>query len=88
MVSRLFAGLLAVACCAVGAERMYLLGPEDQIIVRAVDVEEFHLEPIRIDARGNVNLPLVGRIRAGGRTIEQLETEITTRLKSICTSRE
>jgi polysaccharide export outer membrane protein len=61
-------------------ERVYLLGPEDQIIIRAVDVEEFRDEPTRIEGNGEINLPLVGRIEASGMTLKQLEAEIALRL--------
>ncbi len=70
--------ILAAGCFADG---VYILGPEDQIVVRALDLPEFPNQPMRIDARGMINLPLLGRIEAGGNTIEQLEAEITIRLK-------
>jgi polysaccharide export outer membrane protein len=72
--------LMLAACAGAGVERMYHLGPDDQIIVRAVDVEEFPDQPVRIDSRGSINLPLVGRVQAGGLTIAQLEGEIALRL--------
>jgi len=59
----------------------YVLGADDQIAVRALDVEEFDDKPLRIDMRGNVNLPLIGRVHAAGMTAEQLEAEIAKRLK-------
>ena len=59
----------------------YTLGPGDQIVIRAVDVEEIDNKPVLIDTRGNINLPIVGRIHAAGLTPEQLEVEIATRLK-------
>lgn len=60
----------------------YALGPDDQVLITALDAEEVSTKaPIRIDSRGNINLPMVGRIRAAGLTPEQLEREIETRLK-------
>src|ERR1700694_5211347 len=44
----------------------YTLGPNDQILVRAPEAEEINEKPFRIDADGNINMPLVGRVRAGG----------------------
>src|ERR1700726_494492 len=44
----------------------YVLGPNDQVLVRARDVEEINEKPFRIDVEGNINLPLLGRLRAGG----------------------
>jgi polysaccharide biosynthesis/export protein len=64
----------------------YLLGPEDQLTVRVLELEEFNaqnLMPVRIDLRGNIRLPIVGRIHAGGLTVEQLEAEIVSRLSKI-----
>lgn len=59
----------------------YVLGPNDQILVRAPQVEEINEKPFRIDADGNINLPLVGRIHAGGMTQQELEAELIRRLK-------
>jgi polysaccharide biosynthesis/export protein len=58
----------------------YLLGPDDQITIHALDAEELSEKPVRIDMSGHIRLPLVGRILAAGLTIEQFEAEITTRL--------
>jgi polysaccharide export outer membrane protein len=58
----------------------YLLGPDDQITVHAMDAEELSEKPVRIDLSGFIRLPLAGRIQAAGLTVEQLEAEITTRL--------
>src|ERR1700732_1419130 len=49
----------------------YVLGPNDQILIRAPLVEEINEKPFRIDAEGDINLPLVGRIRAGGMTQQE-----------------
>src|SRR5271157_3934677 len=59
----------------------YVLGPGDQILVRVLDLEEMGKEPYQIDMRGNVNLPMAGRIHASGLTVEELELEIGGRLK-------
>ncbi len=59
----------------------YVLGPDDQIMIRALDVEEISDKPQRIDMSGNIRLPMVGRIKASGLTVEQLEGEIGNRLK-------
>ena len=63
----------------------YLLGVGDQISVRVVDLDEFGTAtaplPYRIDSRGTVMLPLVGRMRASGLTVEQFEGEISAKLR-------
>ena len=60
---------------------VYLLSPGDQIVIRAQNVEEISEKPFRIDGEGFLNLPVVGRIRAAGLTVEQLEAALADRLK-------
>lgn len=59
----------------------YVLGPNDQIQIRAPEAEEIDQKPFRIDGDGNINLPLVGRIHAGGMTIQELEVDLVRRLR-------
>jgi len=59
----------------------YILGPNDQILIRAPGVEEINERPFRIDAEGYINFPLIGRVRAGGLTQQQLEAELVKRLR-------
>ena len=61
----------------------YVLGPGDLITIRAFEVEEISDKPFRIDSQGDVNLPVLNRIHAGGITVEQLEAELTQRLKTL-----
>ena len=67
---------------ALGAEA-YVLGPDDEIQVRVLDLDEIPDRPIRIDANGLIELPLVGRLVASGLTVGQLEAEITARLRPV-----
>ena len=60
----------------------YTLGPDDQIMVRALHVPEIPDKPIRIEADGSIHLPLVGRVGAGGLTTWRLESELTRALKA------
>jgi polysaccharide export outer membrane protein len=62
-------------------EASYLLGPEDQIVVHAVDVPEISEKPQKIGLDGDLRLPMVGRIHAAGMNVEALEIELTKRLK-------
>ena len=79
--------LLCAACAACAQPppasqvAAYILGPDDSVVVRALDAEEIVAAPVRIDARGFINLPLAGRIKASGLTTEELEHEIASRLK-------
>ena len=55
---------------------IYPLGPDDQIMVKALDADEVTTaQPVRIDSRGNISLPLVGR------TTDQLAAAIEQNLK-------
>ena len=71
-----------------GADRStYILGADDQIGIRVLDLEEFSEgqtgkdRAFRVDLRGNINLPLVGRLRVSGQTVEQVEATLVERLK-------
>ena len=59
----------------------YQLGPNDQIIISLPELEEINQRPFRIDGDGFINLPLIGRVRAGGLLVQGLETELTTRAR-------
>ena len=61
----------------------YVLGSGDQVLVRVLDMDEIGRDPYQIDIRGNISLPMAGRIQAKGLTIEQLEDKIAERLKTV-----
>jgi polysaccharide biosynthesis/export protein len=61
----------------------YVLGPTDQMIIRARDVDEINEKPFRVDVDGTILLPLIGSIQAAGRTVQQLEADITEKLKAL-----
>jgi polysaccharide biosynthesis/export protein len=63
-----------------GAGAGYLLGPDDQVILRAIDAPEISEKPFLIGLDGSITLPLVGRVRAGGLTVGQFEAELDARL--------
>ena len=63
------------------ATRGYLLGADDVISIRAIDAEEISDKAMRIGNNGFINLPMIGRVQAGGVTVEQLEAELVNRLK-------
>ena len=80
---------LAVVCAAAQqtadpgnlSQAGYILGPDDQILIRALYAEEISEKPVMIGTNGYISLPMAGRLRASGLTVEQLETEIVSRLK-------
>ena len=59
----------------------YVLGPNDQFIIRAPQADEINERPFRIDSDGFINLPLVGKVKAAGLTVQAFEADLTTRLK-------
>jgi polysaccharide biosynthesis/export protein len=67
-----------------GPERVanYVLGPEDQIIIRAFRAEELSDRPLQITGDGYINLPMIGKVKAAGLTVGGLETDLTERLKN------
>ena len=58
----------------------YILGPEDQITVRALHVAEIGDKPVAVSSAGFVALPLIGVVEASGKTVEQLAREIQKKL--------
>jgi polysaccharide biosynthesis/export protein len=60
----------------------YVLGANDQILIRAFQVQEIGERPYRIDMDGNIDLPLVGTVKAGGLSVDQLEAELVKRLST------
>ncbi len=60
----------------------YTLGPDDQILIRALHVPEIPDKAIRIEADGSIQLPLAGRVQAGGLTTWRLENDLTRILKA------
>jgi polysaccharide biosynthesis/export protein len=61
----------------------YILGPDDLVTIRVLDIDEVPDKPFRIDMRGNVNLPLVGRTHAAGLTVEEFETQLVEKFGAV-----
>lgn len=76
----IFAILMAGAAFCADLKRG-MIGPDDTVTIVALNVEEIS-KPWRVGASGELNLPMVGRINAAGKTVDQLETEIAARLKT------
>lgn len=73
-----FTALLWTASAAEIARSV--LGPDDSVTIMALNVDEISKQ-WRIGPSGELNLPLVGRLKAAGMTADQLESAIATRLK-------
>ena len=63
-----------------------ILAVNDLIVVSAKDVEGIGEKPFRIELDGSVTLPLVGKIRAAGLTIDQFEKELSGQLSTFLRS--
>jgi polysaccharide biosynthesis/export protein len=63
-----------------GSSSDYVLGPDDQIKIWALGMEELADKPFRINPSGDVDLPLAGQMRATGLTVEQLKAKLVERL--------
>ena len=62
----------------------YILGPDDEIVIRGIEDPETSDKPdkpVLIGTNGDITLPMIGRVKAGGLTVEQLEAELNTRFK-------
>lgn len=64
----------------------YVLGAGDQVVLHVIDMSEISEKPIRIDPNGFVDIPLAGRFRAGGLTLEQFKSDLADRLSKYITS--
>lgn len=53
----------------------YRLGPQDLIEVSVFGVQELN-KTVRVNSNGQISLPLIGSVMAGGRTIPELESEL------------
>lgn len=72
---------------SVALAQQNVLGPGDQVsLVIPALTDDFTDKTFRIDANGELALPVVGTIHAGGRTIEVVQNDIKTHLGSILQS--
>lgn len=63
------------------AKSSYVLGPDDQVVVRVSELEEINDKPMLIDTNGLLYLPLIGAVQVSGRTAQQLRQELTDKLR-------
>lgn len=70
------------ACPQTGADNRYRIGPGDILDIKVFNKPQFSREGVKVDPRGLVRMPLVkDEIKASCLTEEELEQEVTTRLK-------
>jgi polysaccharide biosynthesis/export protein len=59
----------------------YTLGPGDQITIIGSEPEEIINKAVRVDQAGFLTLPLVGKLQAGGLTVEQFQKQLEAVLR-------
>jgi polysaccharide export outer membrane protein len=60
----------------------YVLGPDDVVTLHVPNAPDLSEKAFRLEADGQVKLPMVGRLQAGGLTVEQLEAEVSKKLSA------
>lgn len=58
----------------------YRIGPQDLLQLDVFGVEALSKRSVRVNASGQIALPLIGAVQAGGLTAEQLAADIAARL--------
>ena len=73
---------LALACGPTLAQTRadYRIGPLDSLNITVFQVKDLTLEKAQVDAGGQIRLPLIGAVTAGGRTAAELSGDIARRL--------
>src|SRR5579862_2453753 len=56
-----------------------VIGPDDGVTIVALGAEDIS-KTWRVSSTGELTLPMVGKVQAAGKTTEQLEQELTSRL--------
>ncbi len=73
--------LILVALPAIADTAIYTFNPEDIISVKVMNHPEFNVDQAVITPDGRINLPVAGEMTAVGKTLKQLENEITNALQ-------
>ncbi len=57
----------------------YRVGPLDLLTIAVLGVTELS-QDVRVNTGGDISLPLIGNVRAGGKTVEELQHDIAAKL--------
>src|SRR5581483_231818 len=81
-------GLIAQSAALLpdGQASSYVLGPDDQIVIHGIDIDEIAEKPVQVGQDGQISLPLLGTIRVGGCTVRELEAALRLKLSAIIRS--
>jgi len=66
---------------AQGPAQTYVLGPDDQLTIHVVEGDEINGKVYRIDDKGDLDVPMIGSLRAAGLTVHEVQTRITDKLR-------
>lgn len=66
----------------VGSTRTFHIGPGDKLDIGVFGVEELEHREFLIDSQGRFAYPLIGQVEASGRTPDEIEDEMETRLRN------
>jgi len=58
----------------------YRIGPLDSLDITVFQIQDLSLKKVQVDSRGQLRLPLIGTVTAGGRTAAELSADIAARL--------
>ena len=70
---------LQTAHVAAAPQAEYQIGVGDKLSVRVFQVPDLSFDELTVDTAGNVQMPLIGAVRAAGLTSGQLSAEIAER---------
>jgi polysaccharide biosynthesis/export protein len=63
-------------------DQQYLLGAQDKLTITVFNEPELSFKDIPVDPNGFVTMPLIGQIRANGRTVSEISDEIQNKLNA------
>lgn len=63
------------------AQTNYLIAPTDILTLRVFQEPELSVDKLRVDEAGFIQVPLVGQIKASDRTVQDVNAEVTERLR-------
>jgi len=65
----------------ISANRPYLIGPFDKLIIDVFGIEELSKKEVQTDASGRISFPLAGVVEAAGKTPAEVEDILKSRLR-------
>lgn len=74
--------LQATTVSTTAPQSEYQIGVGDKLSVRVFQVEDLSFDELTVDTSGNLQMPLIGAVRAAGLTSGELSAEIAERLSA------